>query len=251
MKTFTKSLIAAALMVFTLSANAEYTTETQTESFSGKAGASSAESGVSPLVFNYFDSALGKLTGIHIQYSFLTEGGLVGAENLTNQQVSGNVELGSTMYLDFSSLVDFLSLTPLTSKQGSSFTLEPNDSVSNSGSDYYSLTGTSNSVSSTLTTLDNEYFKNAFIGNDGETFDLGFSTTSITNVSTEGGVQGFFQAVDTMLDVSIYYSYEDYPEEPVEEPVENSTDVPAPIAGVFGLAMLGLALYRKKEEKTA
>lgn len=238
-----RTLLFASAFAFTVSAQAELTTETESQTYSGKAGSTSSETGVSPLVFSYFDSALGELTGVHIVYNFQTSGGLVGAENLSNQQVTGNVELGSGLFLDFSSVVDYLSLDPITSKQSGSFTLAAQDSVANSGADYYSLTGTENNVSSPLITLDNSYFLDAFKGTGNYSVD--FSTTSITSVNTEGGVQGFFQAVDTVLNMSVYYSYEEYPKEPGESDISN---VPAPLIGVMGLSMLGFASYRKKKK---
>ena len=96
---FKKTLLAAVLVAASATAYADLVTPTQTETFTGVAGNDSTKEGVSPFVFDKFDESLGTLTGVFVQYSLDIANGLIGADNLTNEEVEGTGDLGGDVIL--------------------------------------------------------------------------------------------------------------------------------------------------------
>jgi hypothetical protein len=243
---FKKTLLAAVLVAASATAYADLVTPTQTETFTGVAGNDSTKEGVSPFVFDKFDESLGTLTGVFVQYSLDIANGLIGADNLTNEEVEGTGDLGGDVILSsdlamfrdgtFTSIFEKLELL-----QSTTFTLaaDPTLSVGGiEGEDVQSFEGSDFSANSGLISLNSD-FLSQFAG-AGETFTVDFDSGSTTIVDVSGA-QGFFQAVDMIVNMDVYYSYEEF-----AEPVE-SNDVPAPLGfAALGLALAGLGAKRKK-----
>lgn len=238
---FKKSLLAVALVFAAASANAAYTTEAQTNTYSGAAGSKSTEEGVDPFSFSKFDSSLGVLTGVVFTYNFSVSDGYIGASNQSNQTAGGSAELGSHVSFDFSDVSQYIMLAPITLSQSTSFYLQP--AGSEAGDDSFMLDGKSMNSSKDRTLTEN-FILSSFIGDD--PFYIDFLTSSITEITTNGaGVQGLFESVDISLSMSLSYVYEEYEDTGDEGSVE---DVPAPLIGFAGLAMFGLAGLRRKSK---
>lgn len=244
-----KKMLTATILgsiLFASAANASYIYDTtQTEMFSGTAGSTSERDGVDPFTFDYFDSSLGELLNVYVSYSLLIDGGLVGADNLTNEEVSGSLTLGGAVLMDsdlpfltssFSNIFNKIELT-----QSDTFTVDadPTLSAGGSGPDTYSLIGEEISGTSGDYTL-NTNLLNYFTGNEGDTFTVNFDTDSVIVVDAPS-TRGFFQAVDTTIEMNLVYEYETEFE---KETVETSVPSPASFA-LFSLGLFGLALRRK------
>ena len=227
---------------------AEITTSTQSQSFTGEGGADSSLENVSPLVFDMFDSSLGTLTGAFISYSMGVNGGLIGADNMTNDETSGTGSLGAEMILQEMSGMNFFkdgtydsAFEKLTRVENTTFTLaaDPTMSVGGSGDDIQQFNGTSGVVSSNGFIALNTNLLSQFMGSAGDTFTVDFDTTSVTSVSV-AGAQGFFQPVTLDIAMNLYYTYEEVAEEP------EASDAPAPIGfAALGLALAGFGIRRK------
>jgi hypothetical protein len=246
---FFKTLVLASTLMMAFTANAGYIyTDTQTNSFSGTAGSTSERDGVEPFVFDYFDSTLGDLLNVYVSYDLLIDGGLVGADNLTNKEVSGSLTLGGAVLM--SSALPFLTdsfaniFNKLELTQSDTFTVaaDPTLSVGGNGPDTYRLLGEEISGTSGLLSL-NTNLLNFFTGNSGDTYTVDFDTDSVIVVDAPS-TRGFFQAVDTTIEMNIVYEYEnDIP------PANNEVSVPAPASAfLFGLGLAGLAATRKKKQ---
>lgn len=241
---FKKTLLMLALLGATASANASYTTEAQNQTYQGAAGAKSTESGVDSFQFEKFDSALGVLTGVNINYSFFIDSGYIGANNLSNQYVTGNAELGSNLAFDFSALSSYVSISSSSITNKQEFYLQPSGTeniTTGSDPDKFRLDGSygEDSVSKMFT---ESFILDIFTGDGG--FNVDFLTNSITQITANGaGVHGLFEAVDIGLSMSVSYVYDDFP-----EPEDNASAVPVPLVGAAGLAMFGLASFRRKDK---
>jgi hypothetical protein len=244
---FKKTLLAALLIGMSTAASADLITPTQTETFTGVAGNDSTKEGVNPFTFDKFDESLGTLTGVYVEYSLDIANGLIGADNLTNEEVQGTGDLGGDVILSsniamfrdgtFTSIFDKLELL-----QTTTFTLAADPTLSvggTEGEDIQSFYGSDFSATSGLISLNSD-FLSQFVGT-GETFDVDFDSGSTTIVDVSGA-QGFFQAVDMIVSMDVYYTYEE-----LEEPA-SATEVPVPFAfGALGLAFAGLGFKRRKD----
>ncbi len=242
-------LIAATLMLFTLGANAELYTPTQSEAFAGTAGNKSSEPGVDPFVFSKFDTALGNLTGVYVRYDFTILNGLIGADNMTNDEAAGSGVLGaaatftaSVPFLDYTTTQPVLTNVDLTQTADFTLAADPTMSVGGSGPDVATMYGQTMTQDSGWVRL-TDFFLGDFEG-AGDTFTINFDTFSNLNVEV-AGAQGFFQVVDTEINFDVYYAYEEI----VEPPVEPPSDVSAPLTALAGLSLLGLAGLRRKRNQ--
>jgi hypothetical protein len=242
-----KKITMASMLVFaSIGAQAELVTATQTQQFAGTGGSDSTAPGFDPFTFDKFDSSLGTLTGVFVSYDFSIDGGLIGADNLTNEVVFGSGELGASLLLQSSlpfvdgALNTIFTKVDLSQFAGFTLAADPTASVGGSGPDIATLIGDSLSFNSGLFSLSAFVF-NSFVGNSGDTYTVDYDTGSTTLVSVPGA-QGFFQSVNAAAELSIYYSYE----EPVPEPPVGDVSVPLG-AGFAGLAMLGLAGFRRRK----
>jgi hypothetical protein len=246
MLTVKKIAILGALAFASLSVQADLVTATQTQQFAGTGGSDSTAPGFNPFTYDKFDSSLGTLTGVFVSYNFSIDGGLIGADNLTNEVVSGTGELGASLLLQSSlPFVDGAFNTIFTKvdlSQYAAFTLaaDPLATVGGTGPDVATLSGDAFNFNSGLFSLSAFVF-NSFVGNAGDTYTVDYDTGSTTLVNVPGA-QGFFQSVDAAAELSIYYSYV----EPVPEPPVADVSVPLG-AGFAGLVMLGLAGFRRKK----
>jgi hypothetical protein len=245
--------LATALGLASMGASASFVTNTQTATFTGVAGNDSSEPGLSPFQFEKFDSSLGNLTGVYVRYDFSIDNGMIGADNLTNEQKGGTAYLGGSLLLDspgqlfldsnYATIFDKLDLT-----QQVSFILEPDPSMSvgGSGPDTFTYNGSALDDGLAWTALGTDQFiLDSFLGNAGETFDVSYDTDSDTRVDVPG-TQGFFQAVDASISMDLYYAYEEFP--PTTGTGETSADVSVP-AGIAaaGMALFGLAGVRRRK----
>lgn len=239
-----KTLLAFALLTISSIASAELFTPTQTETFAGPAGSNSVDVGVDPFTFQKFDSSLGTLTGIIVNYSFSIDNGLIGADNLSNAIVYGTGELGAS--LSFSSSLPFIDtgfatvFTQLDLGALADFTLaaDPLMTTGGNGPDVAQLTGGYHEALSGPHSISPIVF-NGFIGNAGDTYDVNFNVGSITLVSVPGA-QGYFQTVDSFVSLDITYQYES------NTPV--TSDVNLPLSAAAGLLMLGFGAVRRRDE---
>ena len=95
---FKKSLLALTLLTVAGAASAEvFTTDVQNQTFTGIAGKASGVDGVSPFVFDKFDESLGTLTNVYFRSTVIIDGGLLGADNFTNEVVSGSGHIGASV----------------------------------------------------------------------------------------------------------------------------------------------------------
>lgn len=247
---FKKTLLAVVLAGMTATSFAEMTTSVQSDSFSGEGGADSSLVGVSPLEFDMFDSSLGTLTGAYISYSLGVNGGLIGADNMSNEETSGTGSLGAEMLLQEMSGMNFFKegtydsvFEKLTRVENTTFNLaaDPTMSVGGEGDDIQQFNGTSGIVDSNGFISLNTSLLSQFIGNAGDTFTVDFDTTSVTTVSVSGA-QGFFQPVNLDVTMNLYYTYDKVAE------TGNASDAPAPLGfAALGLALAGFGMRRKKK----
>lgn len=241
---FKKLVFATALLTsFSSMAGLIKTTAVQSDSYTGTAGDTSLQPGVDPFVFSKFDSSLGTLTNIFVTYSISIDNGYIGADNKTNNAVSGSAELGGQVL--FSSDLGFINSSfvslfqpPLKVTQTVTIELaaDLNQTTGGTGPDVQQYNGGPLSDSRNSLQVNSVAF-GTFIGSATDTFDVDFETISLNNVSV-GGAQGFFEAVDVTVAFEMYYEYEE-----ADEP-----DVPSvPAPGIFSVGLLCLgALYGRR-----
>lgn len=245
---FKKTILALPLLAMSAMASAELTTPTQSAYFSGTAGNTSLQEGLDPFTFDKFDSSLGTLTGVFVRYDFTIDNGLIGADNMTNEEVSGTGELGGSLTL--TSELGFVNSTynPVFEKmdllQTAAFTLaaDPTQSVGGNGPDVATLYGVQMYSDSGWVSLGSGTF-NPFVGTAGDTFDVDFDTDSSVVVNVPGA-QGFFQAVDTSISMELYYTYE---APAVNEPPASAVSVPAGLAAA-GMFLMGAGALRRRSK---
>jgi hypothetical protein len=239
-----KILLAVPLLLLSTSALADLSTPTQNFSFVGSADSSSLEPGGAPFLFNKFDGSLGDLTGVFVLYDFAIMNGLLGADNKTNAQVSGSGDLGAAVALtsnvqflnnDLSGLFNRVSLL-----HSFEFTLaaDPTLSIGGDGPDTSTMLGATLFRDSGWKRASNINYA-SFYGGPGEKITINFDMdpTAIVRVV---GAQGFFQSVDTELNMSMYYTYS------APLVVQPPTNVPAPIGmAIMGLAMIGFGARKR------
>jgi hypothetical protein len=256
-----KTMIALSLALISASASAEvvdegsatYVTSTQTQQFQGIAGKDSGNDGVLPFSFLKFDSSLGNLTGVFFRSVINVNGGLIGADNTTNEQVNGSGYIGASVQIgdttnDGVQLLDG-SFKPIFGPQSfikdANFTLygDPTLSVGGNGSDVFVMNGTSHVYDSGFLSVSSVFF-NQYLGSD--YFNIGFDTTSEVSVSALGA-QNTFKTANVDLGLELYYQYEDFPEPEIEEPPVSNVPTPFGIASL-GLGLLGFGAARRKKQ---
>lgn len=248
---FKKSLIAASLLFAGNATAAIDVTNTQMKEFGGAAGNTTSEVGVDPFIFNKFDETLGTLLNVFFKASFQISGGLIGADNMTNSEVSGTGLLGAKLSLTGSEPLLNDSYTalfqPLSLVQSTTFNLaaDPTLSTGGTGPDIQQFNGTTLDQQ-TNWLASNTNFLSYYTGS-GQTFSIDFDTDS-TVVINASGAQGFFQVPNVYLKVEMYYEYETAPLS-VESP---PTDVNAPAGlAVFGASMLFFGAARRRQKNNA
>lgn len=243
-----KTILGLVFAGMSAVASAELTTNVQNQTFSGEGGADSSVAGVLPLEFEKFDETLGTLTGAYISYSLDVAGGVIGADNLTNTEANGTGSLGAEALLLEESGMNFFKegtfdsvFEKLSRVENTTFTLaaDPTMSVGGSGPDVQQFNGTTGTVDSGGFISLNKSLLDQFLG-AGETFTVDFDTTSVTTVSVTGA-QGFFQPVNLIVGMDLYYTYE-------AAPTPGPADAPAPMGfAALGLALAGFGLRRKQK----
>lgn len=240
-------LATLTLSAFAFSAQAALVHDTQTQTYAGTAGNTSAQAGVGPLMFNLFDLSKGVLQGVYLSYGVTISGGVSGADNQTNQVVNGTMELGGSA--QFESTRRFFSNTfqslfsPVSGSKVVNFSLaaDPTLSVGGNGPDVFSMTG-STFTGGLAATQVNSLFHSDFTGLG--QFAVDFRTFSILQINAPGS-RGFFDAPNVNLSMSLTYVYE--APDVVEPPPP--ADVSSPFAPLSaGLALLGLAGLRRKRQ---
>lgn len=257
-----KTMIALSLALISASASAEmvggasatYVTATQTQQFQGIAGKDSGADGVLPFSFLKFDSSLGNLTGVFFRSVINVSGGLIGADNTTNEQVDGSGYIGASVQIgdatnDGVSTLDN-SFKPIFGPQefvtNASFTLhgDPELSVGGNGSDVFVMNGSSHFYDSGFLSVSSMFF-NQYLGSD--YFNIGFDTTSEVSVSALGA-QNTFKTANVELGLELYYQYEKFPEPGIEvEPPASNVPTPFGFASL-GLGLLGFGAARRKKK---
>jgi len=240
------------LAVSIVPAHAALVTEVQQNTFTGPAGNSSgAGGGAASFAFNYFDSALGTLTGVHIRYKVDVTGGYLRADNMTNQSINGNATLGAMVSLDISKVSEFLNLQNIELTQQASFVLaaDPSMTTGGFGSDVFQMYGSNLTQTKGWLNYTNNFLIDPFydVNGSGGTFDVDFATYSLITLNA-AGAQGVFEPASVKLTMELYYSYDAavVEPEPTPEPTPGPAPVPAPLAGMFGLGLLGLGLAKRK-----
>lgn len=237
LKKTTFALVAALGLMSAQSHAALMTTSVQTQTYTGPSGSASGFLGLSPFVFNKFDSALGTLSRVIMRASFTISGGLISADNMSNQQVSGNGFLGASaaisepgiIFVDdtFNPMFEGLELTQFTN-----FTLaaDPTMGIGGTGPDVVTFNGSTLSTTSGWKNLAS-FFQSPFVGTSGQTLSIGFDTNSEVAVNVVGA-RGSFENVENTITLDMYYEY-------------NTVDVtppPTPVSAPLGFAALGLGL---------
>ena len=239
---FKKSLLALTLLTVAGAASAEvFTTDVQNQTFTGIAGKASGVDGVSPFVFDKFDESLGTLTNVYFRSTVIIDGGLIGADNFTNEVVSGSGHIGASVTIgdltnDDVSLLDD-EFKPLFSTvdrvRSANFELaaDPTESLGGSGADTVVMAGDYHEVITGFSAIA-QAFLSQFIG-AGDTFSINFDSNSEVYVEADGA-QNTFQTAVIDLGLELVYEYE-----VIEDSGDdNISDVSAP----FGVAALGLSL---------
>lgn len=248
-----KTMIALSLIMAT-SVSAEIVQETpQQSTFSGAAGNTSLEPGINAFTFQKFDDTLGTLLNVFFKTTFIVSGGLIGADNMTNDTTSGFGDLGAKVTLIGSEPLlnsNYASLfAPIELTQRANFNLaaDPTLSTGGTGPDvatYYGQTlqediGPWRAVS--------KNFLANYTGAN-QTFSIDFDTDPTVLVSVPGA-QGFFQVPNFYLSVEVSYEYEAYQTE-----APTTTDVNSPggaaMAGL-GLSLMLLSASRKQKSKSS
>lgn len=247
-----KSLIAATLLLCSGGASAALMTTTiQSQSYSGTAGISSNESGANPLTFLKFDETLGNLVNVFMRADFSISGGLIGADNVTNQEVGGTGELGANISVTssmplFNSAYQMMFETVELS-QFTNFILvaDPTLSTGGNGLDVVTLYGGAINTQVDWQSV-GAFFVNDYIGQN-QQFNIDFNTVSIVNISAPGA-QGFFQSPDFSMNIELYYEYD--PTEVTTTPNEVPTDVTGPAGlAIAGMSLMLLGANRRKNQK--
>lgn len=242
---FTKlAVIAIPLMLGASAAQASLSTATQVQSFSGAAGSSSSQASVDPFTFDLFDSTLGDLTGVFLSYDVVISGGMLGADNQTNEEVSGTMELGGGVNFEGQFPLFDTAYNPVFNQVDGSklanFTLaaDPTQSVGGNGPDTVEILGDTFTGGAENVSISDLLFDN-FSQAGGGSFFIDFTSFSTTLINAPGAY-GYFDSPDLDMSVSLYYTYE----EPA--PVE-ANDVSAPFGlALGGLALMGLARLRRR-----
>jgi hypothetical protein len=244
--------IAASMMTWGVQADI-LTTDPQSNNWMGTAGNTSLAAGIDPFAFYKFDSSLGNLTNVFVQYDLTINNGLLGADNLGNTPVTGIGVLGGKISLtsDVSFLTpDFQNVfSPLEVTQNFTFNLDadPTYSIGGTGQDIQSFTGNELFASSGFKTL-NPFVFNQFMGGANDTFNVDFDTDSVVIIEMQNA-QGFFQAVNTEINMSIYYEYDG-----VATPPDGPLDVNGPVGILLTTGGLlaffaGLTYRNRKAQK--
>lgn len=249
--------LTLSLLLMSGAASAEvatqYTTDTQTQTFTGVAGKDSGVDDVSAFVFDAFDSSLGVLTGVYFRSVITVDGGVIGADNTTNEEVDGSGYIGAsiligdttndTVGLLDSSFKSIFSLQEMIDYTTFSLAADPTLSVGGDGDDTFSMAGSLHEYDSGTLSV-GSYFFDDYLDSNGETFSISFNTTSEVFVDALGA-QNTFKTASMELSLELYYTYEDFAEPEISEP---ASDVPAPLGfALFGFGLLGLARSRKNK----
>ncbi|MCF8097300.1 MAG: choice-of-anchor E domain-containing protein [Desulfarculaceae bacterium] len=144
------------------------------------------------LTFNQYDGSLGDLTGIVIELSITTVGGLAEVDNESASPVSESVSFGSSASLDYfgSTVTVPLDLVLTTTKAyvSQSFNLGADDGdgigVQSGGADYASLAG--GTVSNSATGIVNSGVWSQYVGSG--TYDILLNVSAFLELSVTGGV---------------------------------------------------------------
>jgi hypothetical protein len=241
------SAIAIALGTVSLGAQASLITSVQHQQFEGSAGSSSGNTGISPFIFDGFDSSLGDLLNVWVSFSAYIDNGEIGADNLTNGVVDGTAILGATITFSPDPNTPFLTSSftpvfqPIDITHNINFTLAADPTMSTGGAadNMFLFEGyrkDSLSPYQPLASFLNENFLDTMLPNG--QFQVDFNTTSSVLIDASG-VQGTFKTVDVGLAMNIYYEY--------ELPAQEVAEVPEPSAiALLGIGLLGFAGLRKK-----
>jgi hypothetical protein len=243
--------IAASMITWGVQADI-LTTDPQSNNWMGTAGNTSLAAGIDPFAFYKFDSSLGNLTNVFVQYDLTINNGLLGADNLGNTPVTGIGVLGGKISLtsDVSFLTpDFQNVfSPLEVTQNFTFNLDadPTYSVGGTGQDIQSFTGNELFASSGFETL-NPFVFDQFMGGPNDAFNVDFDTDSVVIIEMQNA-QGFFQAVDTEINVSIYYEYDDTATPPGPLDVNGPVSIILATGGLLAF-FAGLTYRNRKAQK--
>jgi hypothetical protein len=264
-KMLKKSVLVFALLtsITPFSSMAGLITSTQTQNYSGTAGDDSSGAGgsIANLQFLKFDTLLGTLDNIFVQYSMTISDGLIGADNKTNAEVTVTGKLGGELTLtsdqaliggEVGGSMGFSSIfSKLAAQHNVEFTLaaDPTESTGpgggtgaspgnpGAGDDVDSFDGTPKSDESVWYNINSAVFNSYKSGAGDTTFDVFFDTTSITEV-VSASTQGFFETVDIDVEMQLYYEYTAAVVPPV-------VGIPEPAVFAFGLLMLCAVTGRK------
>lgn len=233
MKFLNKFAAYAALSLVVMSTSAQaalMSTTTQNQTYTGVAGNASNSPGLQPFVFEKFDTTLGTLLRVVARLSLTISGGLISADNMTNQVASGTGMLGAQASV--SGPVPFINdqYAPMFSgfelAQYADFTLaaDPTMSFGGNGPDVGTLYGgTYNKTSGWQSVA--SLFNYAFVGAGDLLID--FDTNSDISIDVVGA-RGSFEAVNAVVSLDLFYEYE-------------TIDVTPPSAVNAGYGMAGLA----------
>lgn len=244
MKTRIALLLAASMIGF--GAQAELQTTVQTQSFVGSAGNTSTSEAIDPFTFDYFDTELGTLTGVYVSYDIAILGGFIGADNQTNSEVQGDMEIGGGAFLEAVNVPfmddNYASLFQTVSGQRyETFTLDadPTLSVGGNGPDTFTINGYDYTGGIDFTAVNTAFLNN--FQHDGS-FDVNFRSYSVLNVDAPGA-RGFFDSPDMEISMSMYYTYE----EPIPDVPAEANDVTSPLAaGALGMLLMGAGAGRRR-----
>jgi hypothetical protein len=241
------ALLALPMMAMSMSANASLFTQEQVQTYSGVAGNTSAEAGLDPFSFAKFDASLGDLQNVFVQLTFTIDGGLIGADNMTNEEVTGSGYLGGASTLSSNDAQFFAwengNLRSVFMKQelvqNATFTLaaDPEMTTGGNGPDVATHYGSPYSTTESFVLAD--FVNSDFVG-AGESILVDYDTDSLVQVEV-AGAQGFFQAVDSVMEMRMYYEYTEH-----AQPEINSVSSPVALAAL-GLGLMGFGAARRKK----
>ncbi len=246
-----KKLILASLLLSTLSSTAfasAVLTPTQENSFSGTAGNTSFEAGISPFSFYKFDSTLGNLSNVFVWYNLTIDQGLLGADNLTNDAATGvgylggRITLSSDLAFIDNSYQSIFNSIETTQQFNFDLAADPSYSLGGNAPDVQSFVGSEFSTHSGVFALSPLIFSQ-FEGGASEQFDVDFRSYSVVDVQVENA-QGFFQAVDATISMGLQYEYFNNAE------VGSTVDVNTPLFGGVGLLIAAALLSGKRRKAT-
>ncbi|MCB2190428.1 MAG: choice-of-anchor E domain-containing protein [Deltaproteobacteria bacterium] len=196
------------------------------------------------LTFNKYDGSLGDLTGIAIELSISTVGGLAEVDNESASAVSETVSFGTSGELDyFGSTVTVplqLALTTTQAYVSQTFTLDPDDGdgigVQSGGGDYASLAGgtVTNSASADV----NSGVWSEYVGTG--TYDILLNISTFLELSASGGVSQGSTPPDASGYVTVTYKGVNAPSEGAPEPASLL---------LLSSSLGGLALWRYRRKR--